>query len=123
MSALVISAVLMFIALGGSLSGFFSRMNAVNTEYKEHSYALARACVSQSLLALANNPSYTGAATTTVSGEDASCHTGPITVSGTTPNNEYSFSTRSYYEDAYTTLSAKVDAETLSLISVGEEAN
>lgn len=119
MSALVISAVLLLIITGGSLSGFYTRMDALNGEYKERSYALAQACVSETLLALANDPAYAGGATTTVSGS-GQCYTGPIAKSGSLPSDTYTFRTRSYVSGAYSSIDVTASVGDLSITKQAE---
>jgi hypothetical protein len=58
MSAIIISTALLLISTTGSLTGFATRFNSLNTEFKERSYALAEACVAETLLKLANDPTY-----------------------------------------------------------------
>lgn len=123
MSALVISAVTLMLALGGGLSGFYTRVNAINGEYKERSFALAEACVSQTLIVLINDPSYSGNATTTVSGANGSCYTGSISKTGVPPNDTYSFKTRAYVGNAYTFLSIRAAVSDLDIVSQLESAN
>ncbi len=119
MSALVISAVTLLVALGGSFAGFYSRVNAINFEYKERSYALAQACVSQRLVELANDSSFTTESTTTVSGANGSCYTSTVTANETT----YQFKTRAYVSDAYTLLDTTANASDFSIQSQTERTN
>ena len=121
MSAILISAVLLLIATGGSLSGFYSRTTSLNSEYKERTYALADACVSQTLLALSQNPLYAGTATTTVSGTGV-CFTGTITKSGKAPDDLYTFKTRSYLGNSYTSFLVVAKVVDLSVQSQTELA-
>ncbi len=60
MSAVIISAVLLLVVIGGSLTGFFARSNILDGELKVRSAAAADACADQALLTLANDPGYTG---------------------------------------------------------------
>lgn len=117
MSAIIISAVLLIIVTGGSLSGFFSRVNSLNGELKEKSAALADACASQALLELANDPSYDGNATTTLSSGDL-CRIGPVsTLSGPA---RYRFRTRAYVEHAYTALEVTASQSDLEVTTYEE---
>jgi len=118
-SALVISAVLLVLITGASLSGFYTRMNALRDEYKEKSYALALACATETLLALAGNPSYAGSATTTVTSGGV-CYTGPVTKTGFFPSQTYTFRTRSYLGNSYTSFSVVANASDLSVESMSE---
>lgn len=115
MSALVISVVLLLIASGGSLAGFFTRVNSLSFEYKEVTLALADACVSHTLLALSLDNDYSGNATTTL-GENRECYTGDISESGGT----YTFRTRSYLNDVYTILEVETEAPDFTIVSYEE---
>lgn len=115
-SALVISTVLLLIATGGSLSGFYSRTNASYAEYKEATYAAAQACVSNTVLILSENSGYSGDATTSVR-TNSKCYTSAITKSGIVPKVLYTFKTRSYISDVYTFLLIQSSAQTGMIVS------
>jgi hypothetical protein len=139
MSALVISAVMLLIATGGSLAGFYTRVTSVDAESKERSFFLAESCVDQTLLSLANNPSYAGNATTTVSGStNGACFTGPIirkTSGGESQNDggdgegeeggetgggstdTYVFRTRGIYQNSYSSLEVTAKVSDLTILS------
>lgn len=119
-SALVISAVIITIALGGSLAGFYLRAGSMQFEAKERSRQLARSCVSQTLLALAHDRTFAGNASSTVYGTELTCYTSGITKEGTPPNETYHFRTRGYVQDTYTVLSVTADARDVSVISAFE---
>ena len=114
MSAIIISAVLLILATGGSLGGFYTRMNSLNAEYKEKTYSLAQACVAHTLLALSQDSSYAGNATTTLSATEI-CYTGAVATSGISPNNVYTFRTRSYLMNTYTNLEVVAKVQDLSV--------
>ncbi|MFH1346922.1 MAG: hypothetical protein ABIH10_01585 [Spirochaetota bacterium] len=59
-STIIISILLMTITLTVSSMGFFSRVNILDAEFKELSFALAEACVETALLKLSWNKSYNG---------------------------------------------------------------
>ena len=121
MSALIMSSVMLLIATGGSLAGFYTRVTSLESEYKERSFFLADTCAQQTLLALAGNPSFAGSATTTVSGTvDGACYTGPVTKQGVAPNETYQFRTRSYYMNAYSSASVVARASDLSITTYTE---
>ena len=121
MSALVISSVMLLIATGGSLAGFYTRVTSLNSEYKERSYFLADTCVNQTLLTLAGTPTYTGSATTSVSGTiNGACYTGAVTKAGSAPNDTYQFRVRSYYMDAYSSVAVTAKVSDLSITSYTE---
>ncbi len=140
MSALVIAAVMLLIATGGSLAGFYTRVTSVDAESKERSFFLAESCVDQTLLALANNPSYAGNATTTVSGSTSgACFTGPVTrktsgggesendggdgeneeggESGGGSTDTFVFRTRGIYQNSYTALQVTAKVSDLTILS------
>ena len=120
-SALIISSVMLLIATGGSLAGFYTRMTALNDEYKERSSALAESCVNHTLITLAGTPTYTGVATTTVSGiQNGQCFTGAVSKSGVAPNDTYQFKTRAIYGNAYTLISVVAKTSDLSITSYTE---
>lgn len=104
MSAVIISAVLLMIITLLSYSGFNSRYNALDAEFKEKSSALAEACVDQTFLELANDPNYQGNATTTI-GVDQ-CYVGTIST-GSFPKT---FETRAIYGGSHTNLRITVSA-------------
>ena len=60
MSAIILSVVLLLVTTTLSFSGFSSRLNILNSEYKERSYSLAEACVDVAILKLATSPTYSG---------------------------------------------------------------
>ena len=103
MSAIIISAVLLLIASGGSLTGFYTRTNASLAELKAKTYAGSQGCVAHTLLVLSQNPLYSGQATTTLP-TGITCYTGPVSKSGTPPTDVYTFKTRSYSNDVYTNM-------------------
>ncbi|HVV39082.1 MAG TPA: hypothetical protein VHD31_02030 [Candidatus Paceibacterota bacterium] len=58
-SAVIISAVLLTLATTVSATSFFSRFNALNSEYKRTSLGLAESCVNATLLKIAQGYGYT----------------------------------------------------------------
>lgn len=54
-SAVIISMILLAITFSLSLSGYFSRFNVLNAEFKKQSVALAEACGDMALLMLAKD--------------------------------------------------------------------
>lgn len=117
MSALIISAVLLIVITFLSYSGFNSRSNALDAEFKERSSALAEACVDQALLEIANDSTYSGNATTTL-GADDKCYVG-VVPSGSFPKT---FQTRGIYGGSYTNLRITISA-TPAIISWQEIPN
>ncbi len=111
-SVIIISATLLLIVTTLSYTGFYGRLNVLDSEYKERSSFLAEACADQALLAITNNPAgYTGNATSTISGTDQ-CYIGFIS-----PSVIEIFETRGIFQNAYTDLKIKVDTTNMSIIS------
>lgn len=113
-SAIIVSVVLLLIATTLSFTGFSSRFNILDSEFKERSSALADACLDVALLGFAQNPSYLGNVNVSVGGN--SCSISTVTTSG----SEKTFVTRGIYSNSYTNLEVTVDATTFSVISVEE---
>jgi len=62
MSAIIISAILLIVAVTGSLTGFFQRSNILDSELKSRSSAVADACADHALLLIANDATFTNSA-------------------------------------------------------------
>lgn len=114
MSSIIISAILLMVVVLQSFTGFNSRYNILYGEYKERGNAIAEACVSATLLLLANNSAYVGNATTSISGSE--CYVGPIVLIG---SNKV-FMTRAIYKDTHTNLKISVNSSDLSIVSWDE---
>lgn len=69
MSTIILSAVMLAVVFSLSTSGFFTRLNLLDSENKEASFALAEACGQIAVLKLHQNSSYTGNETITVERE------------------------------------------------------
>ncbi len=117
-SAVIISAILLIVATSGSLSGFTTRFDIVASEYKEHSLALADACVDRVLLQLSFNPSYSGSETVLIGSSGDQCQI--FASSGTNPRT---FTVQGVYEDAYTNLTVVADVNALTINSYQEVAH
>ena len=113
MSAMIISAVLLLLAVTGSLTGFFNRSDIADSEYKERSSALADACADTMLYKLGADSSYTGDTTSTLVGSDT-CR---IFNGVTTVGSERTFNIQSNFQNACTNLEIKVDTDTLAVSS------
>ncbi len=113
MSVIIVSVILLLIATTLSLSGFYGRYDILDSELKERSTANAEACIDQAVLELANNPSFLGNATTTISGT-YSCYIGLVdsSVAG-----KFTFKTRSMYQNMYTNVKVTVNSSTFDTIS------
>ncbi len=80
-SSIIISAVLVAVVFSLSFSGFFTRFNLLDSEYKERSYELAYACFNVAVLRLASDSGYLGNETVTVGAD--TCQIRTITTPGT----------------------------------------
>lgn len=116
MSAIIISAILMMVVILLSYSGWNSRYNILNSEYKERGNAVAEACVDHAFLELTNNPSYGGNATTTVAGNE--CYIGSVTATGA----QRTFTTRAIYNGTHTSLKVVFNIDDGSVVSWEELA-
>lgn len=106
-SAVIIAAILLLVALEGSLAGFYSRMNALDAESKERSSALADACVDMLLLRLANGQTPAGIFNV---GSD-SCKI---------LNSSNPYKIQGVFNNAYTNLQVIVDPNTNAVTSWSE---
>jgi hypothetical protein len=113
-SAVIISATLMVIVFGSSFSGFLTRFNLLDSEYKERSYELAFACLNIAKLKLATDSGYLGNEIITI-GTDT-CQILPITMAGTVR-------TKAVISQAVTNLEAVLNTTDLSTTSLIEKAN
>lgn len=114
-SAIIMSAIIMLVAVTASFKGFYGRYNILDSEYKDRSLALAEACADQTLLQLANNPSYGGDATTTIAGA-GQCYVGVV------QNNvpifgQKTFKTRAVFQNAHTNLEIVINASNIAIVS------
>lgn len=82
-TAILLGAILMTVALSISTTGFFTRGQLLDAEYKERSRSLAEACVDVALLKLTANPLYTPpAGGETIPAAGANCVISLITATG-----------------------------------------
>ena len=116
MSAVVISVVLLLLATTGSLIGFNSRFNILESEYKERSSALAEACVDQALLQLAHDASWEGDATSTLGSEQ--CYVGPVSPPA---GGHITLKTRANFQNSYSHFEVVINAVDLSVVSWKED--
>jgi hypothetical protein len=114
MSSIIISVILILIIMNSSFTGFYSRMNILDSEVKERSSALADACIDIALLGFAQNPLYSGNVTVPVN--DKTCYISTVT----STLAEKTFTVRGIYMNSYTNLKITVDATTFAIISVEE---
>jgi hypothetical protein len=119
-SAIIISAVLILISVGASATGFFSRFNVLDGEYKERGNQLAEACVDSELLRLSQNP---GDATTgNVSVGSDSCTVFAV-LQNSPSTGEVTIETKAVVEQSVTNIKVVVAAGSLNLISWQELPN
>ncbi len=110
-TAVFISASLLIVVTTLSLSGFYSRYNVLDSEFKEQSLALADGCADIALVNIAINSAYLGNATSTIGGSE--CYVGSVSMSG---SNKI-FRTRGIYKNTYTNLEVTVNSSTLAVVS------
>ena len=82
MSAILISNVLLIVAAAGSLKGFYTRADILDSEIKARSNAAADACADVALLSLVQDPNYLGGDTHSLNKDDV-CMVRSVTASGT----------------------------------------
>jgi hypothetical protein len=112
MSAIIISAILIVATVTGSLSGFYTRFNILDMEFKNRSSALADACVDTLLYQLATNGSVTAGVVSVGSSDHCEIKT------ATSP-----YKIQALFNNSYTNLIVGVDQDTLSVTSWQETAN
>ena len=117
-SVIIISAILIIMAASLSLNGFYGRFNILDSEFKERSSSIAESCVDTALLELANDPAYSGNATSTIGSN--SCYIGAISTS--TPG-KFIFETRGIYQNSYTNLKITANTSDLAVTSWQELPN
>ena len=116
MSAIIISVLLLAITVSLGFSGFFVRLNIVDSESKERSSALAEACADQAILNFTQGSSV--AVTDFLVGPDASDKCNIISV--TSNGNQTTIKTQAYPNKAYTNLKVVIDSNDFSIISWDE---
>ncbi len=111
MSVLLVSGILLLVVSVSSYSGYFSRLNVLESEFKERSLALAEACADEALLNLARDASYSGNVTIVIGGTP--CTIGPVV----TLETSIVFRTKASFKNAHTNLRISVNRETLTTLS------
>lgn len=119
MSAIIISAVLITTIVTGSLSGFYTRFNILDSELKKRSAALAEACADIVLYKLSEDYGYAGPDMNYVVGGDT-CNIFAATNPSGSPRE---FKVQGMYQNSYTNLRVVVDVDALAVISWQEVAN
>lgn len=114
MSAIFISVILLLIASSGSFTGLYGRFNALDSELKERSSALAEACVDTARINLANDSTYTGSQSVAL-GESV-CTIGPVQ-NNTPVSGQKTFTTQGIVTHAYTNLKVVVKSSDISVVS------
>lgn len=111
MSAIIISILLLAISLTVSLTGFFSRFNIVDSEFKQRSMTLAEACVDAALLNFAKDPSYNPSNESVTIGSDQCKIIAKIVLGA-----ETTFRTQAIVNKSYTNLQVTVHTVSLAII-------
>lgn len=106
-SALIISAVLLGVVAAGSSMGFFTRLDILDSEIKEKSYALAEACIHTALLKLSVDEDLSAGETVTVDG----FVTPPETCSIRAYSGTGAIESEAVYRNSYTNLQVTFDAD------------
>jgi hypothetical protein len=110
-SAIIISALLMMTLQVASLSGFFARFNALDSESKEISAYAAEGCVRITLLKLAEDFDYAG-------NENQLIGSRPCKISVIETIGNYKIiESQSIINSTYTNLRVRIDKNTFSIIS------
>lgn len=119
MSAIIIAAVLMIIVFSVSFSGFMTRFNILDSEYKARSYSLAESYADEAILELSKiwvlNPAFSGSATKTISATDY--------YSYETVGTEYTVKSHSVVSKATTNLRITINKTTFIVIDREEVSN
>ena len=101
-SAIVISSLLIIIAASLGYTGFFSRFNILDGEYKETSLGLAESCAEIARVEIANNSTFnvpSGGKSYTVDSDGNTCKI--LSVVGT-----YTVQSQAIYQKSYSTIEA-----------------
>ncbi len=112
-SVLIISGLLVMALCTVSMSGFFSRFNTLNSEFKEVSTSPAESCINIALLKLAQNISYGGNEIILIG--DRSC-----TIRSVVPGSisgQLIVESQAIVEHAYTNLRVTINSSDFSVIS------
>lgn len=118
MSAIIISAILLIVATTGSLTGFYTRSNILDSESKDRSAALADACMDTVLLRLSYDATYGGGEIIPL-GSD-SCE---ILVALNPFSNPRTFPIQAIFNQAYTNALVTMDVVIQTVTSWQEVSN
>lgn len=114
MSAIVISALLMLLAVTVSITGFLSRSNELDAEYKQRSLSLAQGCVQVALLHLAEDPNNTVSSAVNIGSDSCSI----VSVQLNSPSmSQITIQTKAVFQDSVSNFQFIVSAANLNIIS------
>ena len=117
MSAIIISALLLLLAVTVSLTGFLSRSNELDAEYKQRSLNLAQGCAQVALLHLAQDPTNTTVSDVNIGDDKCSI----ISIQPNTPaSGQTTIQTKAEFQTAVTNLRFIINSSNLSIISLQE---
>ncbi|OHA97913.1 MAG: hypothetical protein A3E02_02435 [Candidatus Zambryskibacteria bacterium RIFCSPHIGHO2_12_FULL_38_34] len=118
MSAIILSVILLLVTTSLSFSGFSSRLDILNSEYKERSSSLAEACVDAAILKLAASPTYSGGP------PDVDVGTDKCTIEVFNPSSDpIIIKTKGTFQNAVTNLRITIDKTSLAILSWEELPN
>lgn len=112
MSAILISAVLLIIVASGSLAGWYSRFNILDSESKDRSAALADACMDTVLLRLSYDATYGGGETVPLDSDNCE-----ILTAQNPFGNPRIFPIQAEFNRAYTNVLVTIDVVTRTVIA------
>jgi hypothetical protein len=101
-SAIVISSLLIIIATSLGYTGFFSRFNILDGEFKDSSLGLAESCAEIARIEIANNPSFSVPSGGKIYNVGSSANTCKIL----SVNGSYTVQTQGIYQNSYSTIEA-----------------
>lgn len=113
-ASFVASLLLLVVAISLGSSNLFTRSGLTDFQDKQFSYFLARSCLNHALLQLADNSTYTGNETISVSGESCTL------LSITSQSGNFIIKAEAQVSGASTNLQLTVNASTLSTVSLEE---
>ncbi len=119
MSAIIISAILITATITGSLTGFYTRFNVLDSEFKYRSAALAEACADVLLYKLGQDSGYNGPDTNYPVGSET-CTIFAASNPGASPRV---FKVQGLYQHSYTNIQVSVDVDALAVTAWQETAN
>ena len=119
MSAVIILAILITATVTGNLTGFYTRFNILDSEFKKHSSALADACVAVLRNKLGADSNYKGPDLNYPVGSDM-CN---IFAASNPGASLRTFKVQGIYQNSYTNLQVTIDIDTLDTIAWQETAN